>query len=525
MNNYTNLALGLLADNAEFAGVASYMQDRLNAANNATPTTPANPQTAPGGVQMTEEEYKAYKEAYEKALPVCDELIENAVKLLQFEPAVLTYFSLCELKPIRDPKVTMRLNCRGTGSAVYLEYNPLWMTKIKEASVLSYCLYSECLRIALHHPTTRKSYPIDCFKKASDYICFDENQRTVLNTHKPEVLALLDTFPTKAKFHQEAKGYKFNNEEDWYLEKVFAILNDLKQKAGGEKQQSQSGDGDQQQQGQGKGNKQQGNGQGNQQQGQDQGKGSQNGKGNQKGAGGDSTKEALEEYLDSSEEAAEKATEGWEENTLVDQEIQEITHHIAENGSRWGNVSGGLLQAILAANTPKFDPRTVLKRFKANTVDKYCEDTRMRPDRRKGFDVPGKRHKFRSRILIATDCSGSMADDDVEKACSIINKFVKHADVSYCFWDGVCGPFETQKRPMNEFRLIGRGCTNPECIIQAIKERKAKFDGIVVITDNGFCWERPEHQANKIFIIHTADACDPPEWVRYTLSFKQLFEC
>lgn len=497
----SNLALGLLSENAEFAGVASYIQDRLNAAT--APVT--NPQTAPGGIQMSEDEYKKYKEEYDNALPVCNDLIEKAVKLLQFQPAVLTYFSLCELKPVKDPKVTMRLNCRGTGAAIYLEYNPLWMIKIQEASVLSYCLYCECLRIALHHPTTRKCYPIDCFKKASDYICFDENQRHVLNTHKPEVIALTDSFPTKAKFHNECKGYKFNNEEDWFLEKVFAILLDIKQKNAPDDGQGQG-----QVEGEGQGGGTAG--------------GNTNGKGNQSSPG-NPTKEALEEYFDCSEEAAEKATEGWEENTLVDQEIQEITHHIAENGSRWGDVSGGLLQAILAANTPKFDPRTVLKRFKANTVDKYCEDTRMRPDRRKGFDVPGKRHKFRSRILIATDCSGSMADDDVEKACSIINKFVKHADVSYCFWDGVCGPFETQKRPMNEFKLIGRGCTNPDCVIQAIKERKAKFDGLVFITDNGFCWERPEHQANKIFIIHTADACEPPEWVKYTLSFKQLFEC
>lgn len=439
------------------------------------------PMTAKDGHVMTEDEIKAYKEQWQNNLADSDKLIENAVKLLQFEPAVLTYFSLCELKPIKDPQVTMRLNCRGTGSAVYLEYNPIWMNRIKEASVLSYCIYCECLRIALHHPTTRKCYPIDCFKKASDYICFDENQRGVLNTHKPEVLALLDTFPTKAKFHEEAKGYKFQQDEDWFLEKVFTILNDIKQKSG------------------------QGNGQG-------------NGKGN-----GNDTQQALEEYFDTSEQAAEKATEGWEENTLVDQEIQEITHHIAENGSRWGNVSGGLLQAILAANTPKFDPRTVLRRFKANTVDKYTEDTRMRPDRRKGFDVPGKRHKFRSRILIAIDCSGSMSDDDVERGCAIINKFVKHADVSYCFWDGVCGPFTQQKQKSTEFKLIGRGCTNPDCVLEAIKERKAKFDGLVFITDNGFCWERPEHMANKIFLIHTADACEPPEWIKYILSFKQLF--
>ena len=232
----------------------------------------------------------------------------------------------------------------------------------------------------------------------------------------------------------------------------------------------------------------------------------------------------MDEYFDGSQDAAEKATEGWEENTLVDQEIQEITHHIAENASQWGNISGGLLQAILAANTPKFDPKTVLKRFKANTVDKYTEDTRMRPDRRKGFDVPGKKHKFRSRILVAIDCSGSMDDKDVERGCAIVNKFVKHADVSYCFWDGVCGPFTEQKQKKSDFKLIGRGCTNPDSIIDAIKERKAKFDGIVVFTDCGFDWQKPEHFYKKIFVISTP-GCEQyiPEWCLYHLTTEQLF--
>lgn len=264
----------------------------------------------------------------------------------------------------------------------------------------------------------------------------------------------------------------------------------------------------------------QGQGQDQGQQGQGQGQGNQQGK----GGSGNPTKDALDEYFDGSQDAAEKATEGWEENTLVDQEIQEITHHIAENASQWGNISGGLLQAILAANTPKFDPKTVLKRFKANTVDKYTEDTRMRPDRRKGFDVPGKKHKFRSRILVAIDCSGSMSDEDVERGCAIVNRFVKHADVSYCFWDGVCGPFTEQKQKKSDFKLIGRGFTNPECVLDAIKERKAKFDGIIYFTDMEFSFDKPEHFFKKIFMISTpGHESYIPSWCLYHLTTEQLF--
>lgn len=486
-----------------------------------TQEAPVQPLVTRSGHTMTKEEAEEYKKKWNETLEKANKNLEDAVKLMQFEPAILTYFGLCDLKPVKDPQVTLRLNCRGTGAAINMEYNPMWVVRIEEASILAYCMYCECLRIALHHITTRKNFPIDCFKKASDYICFDKDQRSVVNVHKPEVLKVMDTFPTKDKFHEEAKGYKFDNANDWFLEKVFAVLNDIKQKQGGDSKNGQQSQQQQQGQGKGKGN---GSGQGNQQgKGQSQGKGGK-GNGQNQNDQGDGTRQALEEYLDSSEQGAEKATEGWEENTLVDQEIQEITHHIAEQGYTWGQISGGLLQAILAANTPKFDPKTVLRRFKANTVDKFTEDTRMRPDRRKAFDVPGKRHKFRSRILIAIDCSGSMSDSDVERGCAIINKFVNHADVSYCFWDGCCGPFTTQKQKTSEFKLVGRGCTNPDSIIDAIKERKAKFDGIIVFTDCGFSWEKPEHFFKKIFIISTP-GCEQyiPEWCLYHLTTEHLF--
>lgn len=449
---------------------------------------------------LYKEDNKKYMELWNECNSKSEQLITSAVKLMQFEPAVLTYFGLCDLKPVKDPQVTLRLNCRGTGSAINMEYNPIWLNKIQECSILAYIMFSECLRIALHHITTRKCYPLQIFKKASDYISFDENQRSVLNTHKQEVMQMLQEFPSKAKFRQETAKIKFNEEDHWFLEKVFSMLMDCAEKQGG-------GGG-------------QGQGQGQGQQGQGQGQGNQQGK----GGSGNPTKDALDEYFDGSQDAAEKATEGWEENTLVDQEIQEITHHIAENASQWGNISGGLLQAILAANTPKFDPKTVLKRFKANTVDKYTEDTRMRPDRRKGFDVPGKKHKFRSRILVAIDCSGSMSDEDVERGCAIVNRFVKHADVSYCFWDGVCGPFTEQKQKKSDFKLIGRGFTNPDSIIDAIKERKAKFDGIIVFTDCEFSWEKPEHFFKKIFVISTpGHESYIPSWCLYHLTTEQLF--
>lgn len=232
---------------------------------------------------------------------------------------------------------------------------------------------------------------------------------------------------------------------------------------------------------------------------------------------------AMDDYFDTSERHAQKMMEKWGENDLIDEKIQQITNHIASDASRWGNVSGMLKQMILEANAPKFDPTTVVKHFKQEIQSEQMESTRSKTNRRFGYVLPGWRHKMKSSILFAIDCSGSMSDDDVALGEAFVNKFIKHAKVSYCFWDGVCGEITDLKRKEKNFELIGRGCTNPDSVLERLEEEHLDFGGLIFFTDNGFNWERPKNKwAHKIFIISTESACEPPDWVRYHLSMKDI---
>ena len=232
---------------------------------------------------------------------------------------------------------------------------------------------------------------------------------------------------------------------------------------------------------------------------------------------------AMDDYFDSSELHAQKMMEKWGENDLVDEKIQQITNHIASDASRWGNVSGMLKQMILEANAPKFDPTTVVKHFKQEIQSEQMESTRSKTNRRFGYVLPGWRHKMKSSILFAIDCSGSMSDDDVALGEAFVNKFIKHAKVSYCFWDGVCGEITDLKRKEKNFELVGRGCTNPDSVLERLEEEHLDFGGLVFFTDNGFNWDRPKNKwAHKIFIISTESADEPPDWVRYHLSMKDI---
>jgi hypothetical protein len=71
----------------------------------------------------------------------------------------------------------------------------------------------------------------------------------------------------------------------------------------------------------------------------------------------------------------------------------------------------------------------------------------------------------------------------------VVNDFVKHAKVHYCFWDGACGPIAEKRYKTTKFDLSGRGCTNPQCVIDKIQKEGLHYDGIVYITDCQFCWK------------------------------------
>lgn len=513
------------------------------------------------------------KEEFDAATHTAQSQITEALKILSAEPAIMCYFGLLELKPVDDPEVQVRLCTRNGSSVAGLDYNPFFINRLDDPSELAMIFYGEALRLALHHPTTRFMQPAGVNLLSSNLICFEDQH--VLSKWRDNVKAVVPTIPTYAQVKPILDKTGFNKSEEWTLEKIFAHLlkewrnqqNSMKQSVeqkiqqqqrqqaqngqgqSGQQQQSQngegqSGDGQDQQSQNGQGQSSDGQ---SQEQGQGQGNGQGQGQGDMSSAVHDLMQQldnmqrnspdlrgakekrtsdagnAMDDYFDSSERHAQKMMEKWGENDLIDEKIQQITNHIASDASRWGNVSGMLKQMILEANAPKFDPTTVVKHFKQEIQSEQMESTRSKTNRRFGYVLPGWRHKMKSSILFAIDCSGSMSDDDVALGEAFVNKFIKHAKVSYCFWDGVCGEITDLKRKEKNFELVGRGCTNPDSVLERLEEEHLDFGGLVFFTDNGFNWERPKNKwAHKIFIISTENADEPPDWVRYHLSMKDI---
>ena len=208
--------------------------------------------------------------------------IAEAMKILQLEPASMLYLSICEMVPINDKEVTVRLATVNAGGQIQLQWNPYFICRLNDPSELAYIFYGESLRIALHHATHRRGLPAAPHKLASDLICY-ENQK-ILSKWRKEVKEILPNLPSYAQIAPKIEPLGFDKRSMWQLEKIREYLRKVQEQQqqcqgqcqGQQQQKNGQGQGQQQQKnGQCQGQQQQKNGQGQGQQKNGQGQGQQ----------------------------------------------------------------------------------------------------------------------------------------------------------------------------------------------------------------------------------------------------------
>lgn len=418
---------------------------------------------------------------YETVLAHARHTIAEGVKILQSEPAVMLYLGICEMVPVDDKDVTLRLSTVNAGGQIQLQYNPYWICRLNDASEMAFVMFGEAMRIALHHATHRRTLPATPHKLASDLICF-ENQ-SILSKWRPEVKEILKNLPTYGQIAPLIEPLGFDKDTMWQLEKIRKYLLKVQQQLGQCRCKSKSG------------------------------------------KSGNDTADALNEHFAADEKHTRKATQEWGENTLVQQEVRRVTKHLGANPELWGSLPGNVQEMIRRANTPKFNPTPIIKHWKQTIQSEEFYDTRAKANRRHGFERPGWRHKMKSSMVECVDASGSMSDADVAIGEAFVNLFVKHCETWFCYWDAACGPIEKVKKARRgDLQLDNlRGGTDPSCIIDRIEKERLSFGGILVFTDNGFVWPRPKTKyLNKIFIIGTENCDAPPSWCRHYLNIRDI---
>lgn len=413
-----------------------------------------------------------------------DEKFSKAQSLMSIlYPSLVSFYCLCEKNEIDD--VTLRLKTK-TGMKCTIEYGSKFIDAI---SVKSLCVLicTEMFRLMLHHPTTRLQYPVNLTLEASNYICIDNK---TLEINLPSEIK--NIFPNKK--HLKELDNNFDVENDLYLEKVFSLL--LNNQVENESNSENTND-------------------------------------NEESNGEKENETENEKEYESEEDALKKHysvknniknTEEWGENEIIDAQVAENVNR--QSVAEWSNLPSSIREKIMFANQKKFDPRTVIKNFVRSVFSPFYNFSRMRNyrrDERLTGIIPGKIHGQMANVLFAIDTSGSMKLDEIERGISVFKSALKHAKCSYCFWDTSCSPFfELDERTKNYTEYdISCGGTDPQCVIDKIKEENKKYDGIVFITDCYFKWVEPEIKST-VFILQTDDSGSVPEWCRRHLKMSDI---
>lgn len=407
-------------------------------------------------------------------------------------PSLTSFYLMCNIHEV--PDVTFRLNTRA-GLSPTLEYSKKFIDSLT-SNTLCVLLTIELFRLILHHPTSRLLYPVHICYRASTIICTD-----------PDILTLPMDMAVKEKFPSFDEVKKINPEldykTDFYLEKIFAVLNSKEQEDKDANEKRENPDGDS------------GGGSGNE-------GGGAGGEGGEQLSPEEIERESLKKHF--SPENTAKSVEQWGENEMLDTKVRNQILREMQTGG-WGRMPGYMKDRIKKYNELQYDPRAIFAKFTRSVFSTICTFTRMKPPRRAGQRyigiIPGKRHKQQAKVLIAFDSSGSMNDDDLAKGLGFMECSLRHAEVWYAWWDCSCTDFEKARFPKPEYDLSGRGGTNPQCVIDKIKETKEDFDGVILFTDCEFKWEQPKTKLN-ICIVRTDRSWDPPKWVKWAFKLKDL---
>ena len=311
--------------------------------------------------------------------------------------------------------------CPVRSGARKVEYNPDFVKEMSDEA-LDQALRTEAIRILLKHPYQRK--PDACSQQAisvgSNLTIGDNYQFGSLRMEQPGDYDL----PT-------------GREYEWYSRRIQELL-------------PPEADGD-------------GNGAGN---------------GNDtRGQGGDG--DPRTDRLSDNADKNSALSELWDEDDLAVVMIDGII----ESTKDWGSLAGNFAEQLKASAKARINWRNVLSGFRASILSTQRKLTRMRPNRRTGFDNMGSIRRFDTKVLVAVDVSGSISSSDLSYFYGVVNSAFRYGftAVDVIQFDAGVRVVQSLKKVLRDVIAVGRGGTSFQEPIDYANENG--YDGLVILTD------------------------------------------
>ena len=170
----------------------------------------------------------------------------------------------------------------------------------------------------------------------------------------------------------------------------------------------------------------------------------------------------------------------WLQDDLMAAQVNEVIRGVHS----WGSLSGQLVEEIVASTKARVDYRKILAGFRATILSEKRKLTRMRPNRRSGFDAMGSRYDFTTHMIIGVDCSGSISKDDLQNFYSTINRFFQYGiqQIDVVQFDTDLGEVQTLLKASENIKVTGRGGTCFQPFIDFVAKHP-EYDGALIYTD------------------------------------------
>ncbi len=205
----------------------------------------------------------------------------------------------------------------------------------------------------------------------------------------------------------------------------------------------------------------------------------------------------------------------WGEDEMMTSQI----NGIIESTKDWGSVPGNLQQVLKASLKAKIDWRKVLSGFRASIISSERTLTRMRPNRRSGFQQMGSIRRFNTRLLVAVDVSGSVSDKSVSDFYGVVNSAFRYGFESVDVLQFDCGvrSVVSLNKAVKNFAVCGRGGTSFQEPVDYANENG--YEGLVILTDGYAHAPRiPDRMKTKILwvCVDRESYDDHKEWMSRT---------
>lgn len=353
---------------------------------------------------------------------------------------------LCSHRIVPNAKMKCPLRC----GRMQVEYNPDFIGQMDD-DALEEALGIEAVRILLKHPYERK--PDQCCDQAiaagSDVTIGDNYRKVKLNIDRPGNYGLCEGMPY-----------------EWYSRQIQLLL-----------PPSQGGDG------------------------------SEDG-----GKVPDGIHMSQEQYEDAQERLRKYGqrnrdlSELWEEDEMA----VEMINGIIEKTTSWGSLSGKFAEMLKASTKAKINWRKVLAGFRASVLCSERRLTRMKPNRRTGFQNMGSVRQYSTRVLIGVDVSGSITSRSLSYFFGVINSAFKYGfeavDVVQFDCELKTKVVSLKKAIKGKIGVVGRGGTDFQEVIDLAD--KEGYDGLVILTD-GYADEPhvPPRMKSRIIWVCEDEEC------------------